>query len=1089
MADRVRALFMNHRGLRRFLGALVAVLPVALVLTTGVPPAAAGPFVGNVSFTYSGGDQYWTIPLNTTQLVVTSNGASGAGGGSGIAGDPGGSGGVGYQFVTTVPVGGASALQPGDQLQVFVGGQGGSPQLSMFAGGGGGGGSEEGGNGGGGGGGSAVYDETANQWINIADGGGGGSGADGFEGNDGKNGGSGYAGGDGYSSNGGAGGSQPSVCSTPPGSPNNGTNGGNAGTATASGGGGGGGGGCLGGNGGGAGGVGGYAGGGGSTGAPWSTSLGSDTTGDAPTGNGSVSVQYTEEIPVAPTITSADNITFTTGSAGTFTVTTGASTSPTAALSELGALPNGVTFVDNGNGTATLAGTPSAGTGGIYAISFVAANTASPPAIQSFTLTVDQAPRITSADQTTFTAGEVGTFTVTATGYPTPSLTSHNTLPNGVTFVDNGDGTATLAGTPSAGTGGVYPITIGASNGVGTNASQSFTLTVNQAPGITSGDETTFTVGDAGTFTVTTADRAWTTPALSEVGALPHGVSFTDNGDGTGTLAGTPGAGTGGTYPISFVATNTTSPPAIQSFSLTVDQAPAITSAQQTTFVAGTPGNFTVTTTGNPTATLSEIGALPPEVTFTDNGNGTATLAGTPEAGTGGVYPITIGASNGVGSDASQSFTLTVDQAPAITSADHATFVAGSAGTFTVTSTGFPSASLTELGALPAGVSFTDNGDGTATLAGTPAPGTGGIVQFAIQAANATVPVATQHFNLTVDQAPVVTSPGRTGFTLGQSGSFTVTASGYPAPALSLTGQLPAGLAFSDNGNGTATISGTPSHRTTSPVTVTVTAKNAAGTSASPLVLTVTSDHAWLAGSAGGVYPVGSTPSFGSMQSGLLNKPVVGTAATPDGGGYWLVASDGGIFAFGDAAFYGSTGAMTLNKPIVGMAATPDGAGYWLVASDGGIFAFGDAAFYGSTGAMTLNKPIVGMAATPDGAGYWLVASDGGIFAFGDAAFYGSTGSLTLNDPIVGMAATPDGAGYWLVASDGGIFSFGDAAFYGSGAGHLSAPVVAIEGAADGAGYSLVTDLGDVVAYGDGPSGGSLGGYVLNGSIVGIASP
>ena len=127
MADRVRALFMNHRGLRRFLGALVAVLPVALVLTTGVPPAAAGPFVGNVSFTYSGGDQYWTIPLNTTQLVVTSNGASGAGGGSGIAGDPGGSGGVGYQFVTTVPVGGASALQPGDQLQVFVGGQGDHP--------------------------------------------------------------------------------------------------------------------------------------------------------------------------------------------------------------------------------------------------------------------------------------------------------------------------------------------------------------------------------------------------------------------------------------------------------------------------------------------------------------------------------------------------------------------------------------------------------------------------------------------------------------------------------------------------------------------------------------------------------------------------------------------------------------------------------------------------------------------------------------------------------------------------------------------------------------------------------------------------
>jgi hypothetical protein len=53
---------------------------------------------------------------------------------------------------------------------------------------------------------------------------------------------------------------------------------------------------------------------------------------------------------------------------------------------------------------------------------------------------------------------------------------------------------------------------------------------------------------------------------------------------------------------------------------------------------------------------------------------------------------------------------------------------------------------------------------------------------------------------------------------------------------------------------------------------------------------------------------------------------------------------------------------MALAKPIVGMAATPDGGGYWLVASDGGIFSFGDADFYGSTGAMALAKPIVGMA-------------------------------------------------------------------------------------------------------------------------------
>jgi hypothetical protein len=51
-------------------------------------------------------------------------------------------------------------------------------------------------------------------------------------------------------------------------------------------------------------------------------------------------------------------------------------------------------------------------------------------------------------------------------------------------------------------------------------------------------------------------------------------------------------------------------------------------------------------------------------VSFTDNANGTATLAGTPAAGTGGSYPVTITASNGISPDASQSFALIVPAPP-----------------------------------------------------------------------------------------------------------------------------------------------------------------------------------------------------------------------------------------------------------------------------------------------------------------------------------------------------------------------------------------------------------------------------------------
>ena len=245
----------------------------------------------------------------------------------------------------------------------------------------------------------------------------------------------------------------------------------------------------------------------------------------------------------------------------------------------------------------------------------------------------------------------------------------------------------------------------------------------------------------------------------------------------------------------------------------------------------------------------------------------------------------------------------------------------------------------------------------------------------------------------------------------------------------------------------------------------------------------------WMVASDGGIFNYGDAGFFGSHGGSALNQPVVGMAATPDGGGYWLVASDGGIFSYGDAAFYGSTGGMHLNRPVVGMAATPDGGGYWLVASDGGIFSYGDAAFYGSTGGMHLNRPVVGMAATPDGGGYWLVASDGGIFSYGDAAFYGSTGGMHLNRPVVGMAATPDGGGYWLVASDGGIFSYGDAAFYGSTGGmHLNRPVVGMASSLTGSGYWLVASDGGIFSYGDGSFFGSTGGIHLNQPVVGMAA-
>ena len=376
-------------------------------------------------------------------------------------------------------------------------------------------------------------------------------------------------------------------------------------------------------------------------------------------------------------------------------------------------------FTDNGNGTGTLAGTPAGGTGGTYSVTVTAANGVSPAATSVFTLTVDQAPAVTSGNSTTFVVNTAETFDVTTTGFPAGAITeTGGALPAGVSLHDNGNNTAFIEGTPTAD--GLFTVTLSDSNGVGSAATQVFSLTVDQAPAITPSGSTTFTTGSAGTISFSTTGY----PAISftETGALPSGVNFTDNGNGTATLAGTPAGGTGGTYSVTVTAANGVSPAATDVFTLTVDQAPAVTSANSSTFTVGSASTFAVTTSGFPThVTLSETGSLPSGVSFIDNGNGTASLAGTPVATTGETYVFTITGANGVGSNATQTFTLTVDEAPSVSSGTSTTFTTGSVGNFTITTIGFPLPSISKTGTLPSGLSFTDNGDGTATLAGTPA--------------------------------------------------------------------------------------------------------------------------------------------------------------------------------------------------------------------------------------------------------------------------------------------------------------------------------------------------------------------------------
>ncbi len=218
-------------------------------------------------------------------------------------------------------------------------------------------------------------------------------------------------------------------------------------------------------------------------------------------------------------------------------------------------------------------------------------------------------------------------------------------------------------------------------------------------------------IASTSTGTLTAANNYWGCPT----GPNTTGCSATG---GSGPLSLSPWissftpdpahAGQPGFWPISIVVGSNTS---------TITSAPSVQTAAGKTF------QFTMTTHGNPVATVSASG-LPAWVTFTPGKGakaGTAKLKGKGPVG-GGDFTFTLHATNGVGPDTTQTFTVHV---LAITSAPSASFSKSGPPTqsFTVTTTGVGSG--VTLTATPSGVlsglTFHDNGDGTATLSGTPA--------------------------------------------------------------------------------------------------------------------------------------------------------------------------------------------------------------------------------------------------------------------------------------------------------------------------------------------------------------------------------
>ena len=342
-------------------------------------------------------------------------------------------------------------------------------------------------------------------------------------------------------------------------------------------------------------------------------------------------------------------------------------------------------------------------------------------------------------------------------GPSTGNVTAHDTIPTGLTLV-NMAGTgwscnlaqSSCSRTDVLAAGGSYP-TITVTVNVAANAPASV---VNSAT-VSGGGETNTandTANDGTSIVSSIQSQTITFPSIATqtFPAAPitlnatasSGLPVSYAASGPATVSGNILTITGGgslTVQASQAGNANFSPATPVSQTFAVNQAPSITSANTATLVYGTAGSFAITSTGFPTATISETGALPGGVTFTKNSNGTATVSGSPTAV--GTFAITFSASNGVGSPATQSFVLRVAPAVTTTTAQNASAAfSSSAQSVTLHST-----VTSATGAVNSGtVAFTVSGVGTATS---------GTVSGGNATATLTIPAGTIGGNYTIQAA------------------------------------------------------------------------------------------------------------------------------------------------------------------------------------------------------------------------------------------------------------------------------------------------------------------------------------------------
>ena len=577
-------------------------------------------------------------------------------------------------------------------------------------------------------------------------------------------------------------------------------------------------------------------------------------------------------LAVAPTIPVAPaNQSVTAGQTATFTVAVAGTTNPAPTSYQWYRQPNGVVGFSILSNTSPYSGVTTATLTVATAVSAVngtspalngdqfrcaVSNGVAPDATSSpaSTLTVTQAPAITSANTAQFAVGVAGqTFQLLSTGSTPMTYGYTGTLP---TFANLNTSTGVLTVSPvtADAAGSPYTFTFTASNGVAPVATQPFTLTVQTGAAITIqpvdhsiavGQSTTFTVGVSGSPVPTSFQWQYQVSGSGYSNVNDSGY-FTGSTTASLSVIGAPLAYSGFQFRCvvsNGVGTAVTSNAA----TLTVNQLPVFSSAASASFSTGTPGQtFIVVATGTPGPTYGYTGTLP---TFANLNTSSGLLTVSPSSADapGSPYSFNFTATNAAGT-AVQPFVLTVINGAGITTQPaNQTVAVGQTAVFTVVASGSPAPTSYQWQRQAYGTGYyvylSDGGgySGSATaslvVTGTTVAMSGDSFQCIIYN-GVGAPAQTVPATLTVTQVPAFTSVNNASFNAGQTTSFTAVATGSPAPTYGYTGTLPP-FANLNTSTGVLTASPAAGDVASSPYTFTLTATNIAGAATQSFTLTV----------------------------------------------------------------------------------------------------------------------------------------------------------------------------------------------------------------------------------------------------------